>query len=200
MQTNFKTMRSLRFLFSLSVLLLSSPSFAEEQKLSNNCKLLGDSLYNCTPYECETKTSENIPVKNKIIGLNSDDECVQEQSNADGDKVLCRYSEESRKFLALRMKKYNTDLASMPEGSEFEEAILADIFHNECDVTSPKQADDKPSVTDEDPDALDADYNEDESETSSVSMDDDTAEGDKTVAPISDEQKVEDNGDLTEGE
>ncbi len=191
MQFKFIVMKLSAFLFFVSVLFVPAVSF------SNECALLGDNLYNCTPFECDTKSPDNpkLVIHNRIVGLNSVGACVHEQANADGEKVLCRYSEESRKFLAIRIKKHSSTLSDMPQGSEFEESILGDIFANECDVSSP-HGDDKPVVAeDENAESLDDDYNESDNEEPSAA----TTASEPVAESV--EEKIEDNGDLLiEGE
>jgi hypothetical protein len=205
-------MRIFFVIIFFSVLVSSSDSYSKNKisaksaknisavtESANSCKTMGDNLYNCTPFECDTSLPGDASKKvhNKIVGLNKDGDCVSEQSNAGGDKVTCRYSDESRKFLALRMKKAHTDLANMPETSDMEENILADIFHNECDVIS-ANADDKPVVTEDDEAAMEDDEDE------STPQDGNNAEGkssqDDQIPDAADDnvdaKKVKDNGDL----
>jgi hypothetical protein len=187
MQFKFRLMRPISFLFFVTVLLFATNSYSE----GVSCKTLGDSLFGCTPFECDTTAPEmkGQKIHNKIVGLNEAGQCVHEQANPDGEKVICKYSEESRKFLGIRLKKAGSDLANMPESSEFEENILADIFHNECDVISSKAADDKPVVTgDEEPESLDTDYNEEDEAGAEPS---DAAS--ELPADV-----IEDNGDLVD--
>jgi hypothetical protein len=160
----------------------------------NSCKLMGDNLYNCTPFECDTSSPKDPDnsIHNKIVGFDKNGFCYTEQQNKSGEKVTCHYSEESRKFLSLRMKKYQSDIAHMPEISEMEENILADIFHNECDVSAgavePAASDANQELIEGDPED-DNDAVEDSPETGGNS-----GNGDDTV--VLDPKNVKDNGDL----
>ncbi len=189
-------MKLSKFLLFFPVLLISADAFAAQ---GNTCSLYGDKLYSCTAFECTTSLPEarDRTIHNRIIGLAPDGSCVSEQSNPDGEKVICRYSEESRKFLGLRLKKAGSDLVNMPESSQFEENILADIFHNECDVVSARGGDDKPRVNEGDAAALEAaDYNEAEE---AISPEDRAVINSERTAPAAAPAiTYEDNGDLVE--
>ena len=126
-----------------------------------DCKNLGNKLLKCEEFECITKSEalDNALITNKVLGFEND-LCVHEQINPNGEKVVCRYSDESRKFIGLRINKYISNKSSMQQGKAFEENILADIFHNECEVISAEK-DDKPVISgNEDFKSLDVDYNE----------------------------------------
>ncbi len=186
-------MRKFFLLASFFVSIFTVAAQASDNKISaviekeNSCKLMGDNLYNCTPFECDTSLSDrpSDKIHNKISGLNEAGDCVTEQSTVDGEKVICKYSGESRKFLSLRMKKYQTDLTNIPQSSELEEGILADIFHNECDVIS-KNADDKPVVN--------------EDEETAISDDEEEEIIPAPETDESDEDKTPDNGDLLDSD
>ncbi len=201
-------MRIINFLFFFGLILFSTNSYSAD----NNCKLLGDNLYNCVPYECNTPwpADNKKIVNNKITGYNDKKECVHVQTNPNGDKITCKYSEESRKYLSLRMKKASSDLLHMPEGSEMEENMLADIFQNECEVVNnsgvKESADSEPADSSEEESQQQTqklqenyeespDVNNDESSQNPVSMDDDSSESDKSSAVPAD---IDENSDLTQ--
>jgi hypothetical protein len=180
----------MNYLLPLFLLLIATPAFSGEMQ---DCKILGDKLYNCEKFECFT-TSADIPggkIINKILGYNNEGECSHEQANPNGDKVLCRYSEESRKFIALKLKKAGSDLLGLEEQSELDENIMADIFHNECDVSA-AEADDKPKVDENSRTNLD-DIEQIETEDGEFMPDHIIPENANLQQP---EFDVQDNGDL----
>lgn len=180
----------MKYFLLLFFLLIASPAYSGSQK---DCKTLGDKLYNCEKFVCYTSSS-SMPggkIKNEILGYNSDKECSHQQTNPNGDNVLCRYSEESRKFIALKLKKSGSDLLGLEQQSELDENIMADIFHNECDVSA-SVADDKPQVGEDAKTSLD---DIDENETDDGDFKPENIEPENSPNPSS-EGDVQDNGDL----
>lgn len=180
----------MKYFLSLFLTMIAMPVFSAGQQ---DCKILGDKLYNCEKFECYT-TSPDMPggkIINTILGYNEEGECAHQQSNPNGDKVLCRYSEESRKFIALKLKKAGSDLLGLEEQSDLDENIMADIFHNECDVSS-SVADDKPKISEDAKTSLD-DIDQNETEDGEFVPENIETEKTSYEQPQDD---VQDNGDL----
>ncbi|HCR86353.1 MAG TPA: hypothetical protein DIV86_06710, partial [Alphaproteobacteria bacterium] len=99
---------------------------------------LPEHLFGCEKFECVTSRKEkgqsNI-VFQKIIGVNKEGLCVHEQTTENSEKIICQYEKESRKFLSIKMQDAKTGkLGNTPEDIEYSEALIGEIFYNECEV------------------------------------------------------------------
>jgi len=184
-----------RILACLFFGVISSGSASAAQ---TSCKALGDNLYNCTKFECTTPDPSNPKqfITNVVKGYDKNGECVHEQSSPSGEKLVCSYSDESRKFLGLKMKKSGSDIAGIENVTEFEENLMADIFQNECEVVSKTGVKKSPAEAAEDGDSESFGDNQGDAEEATPEN------GDEATAPEPGEPEslpakgVENNGDL----
>lgn len=123
------------FVFFLAT---SSNSEDVSSQVSVNCKFLPEHLYSCDKFECQSSVEErgttNI-VSQKIIGLDDKGLCINEQVTQGGEKIVCHYENESRKFMSIKMQDAKTGKLGKDEDDiEYSEALMGEIFYNECEV------------------------------------------------------------------
>lgn len=126
---------SLLFLF-LTLISPNANSSAPVANQSQNCKFLGENLYGCKQFECATfsGTTSEIITQN-IQGKNDDGECIVEQKFSNGEKIICNYQEESRKFMAIKMQdSKNGAIGKNIDDIEYTKALMEEIFLSECIV------------------------------------------------------------------
>lgn len=118
----------------LTVFFFNSFTKANETASLPSCQTIDEYLFECEQYECKSGLGQNTIYQN-ISGLDKENRCIVTQTMPDGSKVLCRYTEESRKFVAINIRKNKENPSPARENTkqkQLEMILMQEIFINDC--------------------------------------------------------------------
>ena len=108
------------------------------EEFEKDCALMPGHLFGCMPFKCLTRSPDPSGgvVKNVILGLDQEKNCLHYQLSENGNNIECRYTEDSRKFLSLKMRKKSE--TPYMEQKELDKKLASDIFRYECEINGEK--------------------------------------------------------------
>jgi hypothetical protein len=126
-----------KFFYFTSLLYLIFALNANSAEQSQKCEFLGEHLYSCEKFSCETFSSKNPAnvISQEIKGKNDEGLCVHEQIMSNGERVVCEYEEQSRKFMSIKMADAKSgNNINKNDDVKYSEALVEQIFLSECVV------------------------------------------------------------------
>lgn len=126
--------------FLYFMLAVAGPGARAQEALgggSNGCHDLGVFLTECSEYRCKMRNPK-IPtssITQEIKGFDDQGRCVHIQKMSDREKITCKYSEDARKYIAIRMEQVKSGEYTNPDQQELEKRLMEDIFIHECNIS-----------------------------------------------------------------
>lgn len=137
-------MKIAKIFITLLIFAFPFTSFSQEAKAKpveplkiQKCSSLGLYLTDCSKFKC-VMSNPKIPsqkIVQEIKGFDEDGKCVHQQQMSKSQIITCKYSEESRKYIAIRMEQNKEKNFTDPKQEYLEKRLMEDIFIHECDIT-----------------------------------------------------------------
>jgi hypothetical protein len=130
---SLKTLSLCSYIAAIALAFAVSSNAEEKQ----DCSVMPDYLAKCENLVCHTNDPnvKSMAIRQEIQGFDDEGKCIHNQYSEDGTIISCRYYEESRKFIAIKIDVERTKYFG--DEKKIDKNLMAEIFKNECKVFPP---------------------------------------------------------------